>query len=298
MANPSRKAWWDGFQSSRQSVYIFPNFFGILFLLGVTLTFSLGLYHGRPLLQFLAFLMALFFLVGMIQSNQNLTFISFESLRVKPTETKTQAHFFLRVQNESEEARLSIKTKLIDFKTKSNELLTLSPFASKDFTFTFQAPERGIYPYPKVQLSSSFPIGFFFVWRKKEWEGDWIVYPKSEGISLFASEIDLGGSDFKEHRKHRPGESERKIDWKAHARGAKRLVKEFEEQGFEEEHFSWTDLSFADPEKKLSQLTLWVLEAWENKIPFSLALPNHALALGTGEKHFHQALKMLAGHPK
>jgi uncharacterized protein (DUF58 family) len=297
MAYPSRKRWWDAFQSSDERVYIVPSIIGILVGLSLVLVFSIGVYHVRPLIQLLAFLMGLFFLVGMIQSNQNLSGISMGIFRVRPTETREIGHFFLRILNQSEEPKFALQGKLMDLNTPSQELPVLPKNSDTEISFQVQAPARGVYPYPTIQVYSVFPIGFFRAWRQKKFEGEWLVYPKPSGNALLPSQMNLGGNDFKGHRKHVSGESEKKIDWKAHARGAKRLVKEFEEEDLGEEHFYWDQLEGLDLESRLSQLALWVLKANEVGKPFSMTLPETFLSLGSGEKHAHQALKLLAVYP-
>ena len=47
------------------------------------------------------------------------------------------------------------------------------------------------------------------------------------------------------------------------------------------------ELRFADVEEKLSQLTLWVIEAERARQPYGLRLPGVKISPALGQMHFH-----------
>jgi uncharacterized protein (DUF58 family) len=53
-------------------------------------------------------------------------------------------------------------------------------------------------------------------------------------------------------------------------------------------------LRFADVEEKLSQLTLWVIEAERARRPYGLRLPGVEISPALGQMHFHRCLRALS----
>ena len=54
------------------------------------------------------------------------------------------------------------------------------------------------------------------------------------------------------------------------------------------------ELRFADVEEKLSQLTLWVIEAERARQPYGLRLPGVEISPAVGQMHFHYCLRALS----
>jgi len=290
--------WWNEFQYSDR-IYIVPTVFGGLFVCGLIMGFSYGIYLNRPLLQLLCFLLSIFFMVSMLQSNQNLADIVWTRIKTQATEAGQKTFTEVSVQNESTEAKFSLagKIRVPGRRAVTAPLPLLESKREGKLLFEIQAPSRGIYPLPGVSLNSKFPVGLFSVSRQKKFDGEWVVYPEAKGDLRLPSERFDDGDDFKGHRKHIPGESQKKIDWKAHARGSHGLVKEFESPSLTQEEFSFKQIDSQDTEVIVSQITLWVLKANEQGKSFSIDLPKRTLELGSGDAHFKRALALLAGYP-
>ena len=56
----------------------------------------------------------------------------------------------------------------------------------------------------------------------------------------------------------------------------------------------FSELHFADIEEKLSQLTLWVIEAERARQPYGLRLPGVEISPAVGQMHFHSCLRALS----
>jgi uncharacterized protein (DUF58 family) len=54
------------------------------------------------------------------------------------------------------------------------------------------------------------------------------------------------------------------------------------------------ELRSAHVEEKLSQLTLWVIEAERARQPYGLRLPNVEISPALGQMHFHSCLRALS----
>jgi uncharacterized protein (DUF58 family) len=54
------------------------------------------------------------------------------------------------------------------------------------------------------------------------------------------------------------------------------------------------ELRLVNVEEKLSQLTLWVIEAERARQPYSLRLPGVEISPAVGQMHFHRCLRALS----
>jgi len=102
------------------------------------------------------------------------------------------------------------------------------------------------------------------------------------------------GDDFAGVRAYVPGESQRHIDWKAVARGQPLMTKQFAAETRGAVYLDFFELHFDDVEEKLSQLTLWVIEAERARQPYGLRLPGIAISAALGQMHFHSCLRALS----
>jgi uncharacterized protein (DUF58 family) len=102
------------------------------------------------------------------------------------------------------------------------------------------------------------------------------------------------GDDFSGMRPYIHGESQRHIDWRAVARGQPLITKQFttEEEGVV--HLDFSVLRLTDVEERLSQLTLWVIEAERARRPYGLRLPGAEIPPAIGQAHFHQCMRALS----
>jgi uncharacterized protein (DUF58 family) len=102
------------------------------------------------------------------------------------------------------------------------------------------------------------------------------------------------GDDFAGVRAYVPGESQRHIDWKAVARGQSLMTKQFAAETRGAVCLDFFELRFGDVEEKLSQLTLWVIEAERARQPYGLRLPGTEISAAVGQMHFHSCLRALS----
>lgn len=166
---------------------------------------------------------------------------------------------------------------------------------------------RGKYEELRLELSSTYPLGFFTARALLVLQhGHW-VYPYPEGAPLppvdrgdFASASPtetVEGDDFAGVRGYQPGESMRHIDWKAAARGQPLLIKQWARPAGDRHRFRWADLPDLPAETRLSQLAWWIILAQREGRGWELELPGTPIMEGQGDAHFHRALRALAEWP-
>ncbi len=83
-------------------------------------------------------------------------------------------------------------------------------------------------------------------------------------------------------RPFRDGDSPRQVAWKAYARGAPLLVKEYTASGSIERLFDFATLTGLDTEQRLSQLARWIVNCAADGERFGLRLPQQLIELDQG----------------
>src|SRR5205085_2422622 len=188
--------------------------------------------------------------------------------------------------NSSRATRYGIELVLPD-SYKTRERLDCIPRESAArLTFRFSAHRRGEHKIGTLDLTSCYPLGFVRASKRFVSNQSYVVYPRPAGNpqlptnrSRFADNwVQQGigpGDDFAGVRAYVPGESQRNIDWKAVARGQPLMTKQF--SGETESGPLYLDYASAGSgqlEDRLSQLTLWIIEAERLRLPYGLRLPN------------------------
>ena len=104
----------------------------------------------------------------------------------------------------------------------------------------------------------------------------------------------LGSEDYAGFRLYAPGDSPRRIAWKAATRGGPLLVKQFTDQARPELWLDWRLLGIDSVEPRLAQLCQWVLKAESEGRRYGLLLPGAQIPPAQGDAHRRRCLEALA----
>jgi uncharacterized protein (DUF58 family) len=253
----------------------------------------------------LLFLLASVFLVSIPHTLINLAGVSLRVESAKPTFAGDEVCLPVEIMNNSLATRYGIEVVLPDA-DKTRERLDYIPRESAArLTLRFSAPHRGEHEIKALNLTSCYPLGFMRASRRFASNQTYLVYPKPAGNfrlptnrSRFADNwVQQGighGDDFAGVRAYVRGESQRHIDWKAVARGQPLITKQFAAETRGAVCLDFFDLLLGDVEEKLSQLTLWVIEAERARQPYGLRLPGIEISPALGQMHFHYCLRALS----
>jgi uncharacterized protein (DUF58 family) len=156
----------------------------------------------------------------------------------------------------------------------------------------------------RLRLSTRYPLGLFTAWSWLAPDCRCLVYPApeddapplpmGEGDETGGRTPAEGQEDFQGLRPWRPGDSPRRIAWKAWARGQENLSKVFSDARSSAIHLDWNRTGTAGPESRLSRLTRWVLDAEAAGLAYGLSLPGTEIQPGLGESHREACLRALA----
>jgi uncharacterized protein (DUF58 family) len=253
----------------------------------------------------LLFLLASVFLVSIPHTLINLAGITLRIESPKPTFAGDDVCLPIEITNNSPAIRYGIEVVLrAEDKTRKRVDCILRESAAR-LTLRFAARHRGEHKIETLNLTSCYPLGFVRASRRFLSNQTFLVYPKPAGNpklptnrSRFAdSWVQQGighGDDFAGVRAYVRGESQRHIDWKAVAREQPLMTKQFTAETNGAVYLDFFALHFADVEERLSQLTLWVIEAERARQPYGLRLPGTEISPALGQSHFHYCLRALS----
>jgi uncharacterized protein (DUF58 family) len=253
----------------------------------------------------LLFLLASVLLVSIPHTLINLAGVTLKVQSPKPTFAGDDVCLPVEITNSARATRYGIEVVLANVGKTRERADCIPRESAARLTLRFSAHHRGEHKVEKLGLTSCYPLGFVRASRRIVSNQTYFVYPRPAGNpqlptnrSRFSdSWVQQGighGDDFAGVRAYMRGESQRHIDWKAVARGQPLMTKQFAAETKGAVHLDFFELRFADLEEKLSQLTLWVIEAERARQPYGLRLPGIEISPAFGQIQFHHCLRALS----
>jgi uncharacterized protein (DUF58 family) len=285
----------------RRRLYILPTRGGLAFTALLFLMLLAGLNYANSLALFLTFLLTGFALVVMQQCHRNLLGTEAVAAIAPAVFARSTGALQLTLANRGAMPRMRLEAAL----AKGTLLgADLPPHFEQRLELPVPAPARGVVRIRRVRLSTAHPFGLFRAWTWVHTEVAMLVYPHPHGrlpmpadsarTAGARSHSGAGADEWFGLRPFRDGDSPRQVDWKAYAREAPLLVKEYVQGASELRMFDFAQLAHLDEEARLSQLARWVVDAEAHGERYGLALPGVQLAPDRGPEHRHRCLAALA----
>jgi uncharacterized protein (DUF58 family) len=287
----------------RRRLYILPTRAGLGF--GVLLLFMLvaGLNYANSLALFLTFLLSGFALVTMHLCHRNLHGTRLYSAQAAPTFALRPGNLRLTLENDAVLPRYRIESGVSDEATSAADVPAQG---RQQVDLAVAALARGIVVVDRLRLTTTHPFGLFRSWTWVHAPIEMWVYPRPVGSlpmptlagrkSGHRSQGQSGADEWQGLRPFRDGDSPRQVDWKAYAREAPLLVKEYNAMGSELRIFDFQQLTHLGTEARLEQLARWIVDAEESGDRYGLELPDVHIAADRGTDHRHKCLAALALH--
>lgn len=284
-------------------LFILPTRLGLGFALLLGAMLFTAMNYQNNLAYGIVFLAASAVLASALHTYANLAGITLSAGKPHPVFAGQQARFPVRLDESRGMDRVGIEVRPLQGEP---HLLDLEPFGEAVAEPGLTASRRGLLPAPELVVRTTFPLGLFRVWSRCRFDRDCLVYPAPAGESLRTSLIrgEAAGSgqqqgvsgeeELDSLRQHLQGESYKRIDWKAYARGRGLVSKHF--TGSEQASFllDFNAIHEPDTEARLSLLARMVLELSESGAWYGLKLPNTSITPGSGPDHMHACLAALA----
>lgn len=286
---------------TRRRLYILPTRGGVAFAALVFVMLLAGLNYANSLALLLTFVLAAFALVAMQQCHRNLLGLTVVALRAPPVFAQRPALLEITLGQDSTAPRLRLEAGVDDCPSTCADLTGTAPLQA---ALALGVRSRGLVHIPRVRIATAHPFGLFRAWTWVHAVTELTVYPAPVGplplprhSAQRPGERARGGAGTDEWlglRPFRDGDSPRRVDWKAYAREAPLLVKEYEHAAAELCLFEFALVPLSGTEAKLSQLARWIVDAEARAERYGLILGSERVAPDTGPEHRHRCLRLLA----
>jgi uncharacterized protein (DUF58 family) len=242
-----------------------------------------------------------FVLVTMNLCHRNLLGTSLYAAVAPPTFASRPGKLQLTLENQASLPRYRIESGIAEEATRAADV---APQSRQRLELPVSASRRGMVMIDRLRLTTTHPFGLFRTWTWVHAPITMLVYPRPSGSLPMPSEsgrksgtrslASAGADEWHGLRPFRDGDSPRQVAWKAYAREAPLLVKEYSAAGSELRVFRFGELTSLGTEARLEQLARWVVDAEERGDRYGLELPGVQLAPERGPDHRHRCLAALA----
>jgi len=286
-------------------VYILPTRLGLMFTGMLALMFLGAMNYANNLALGLTFLLGSIALVAMHHCQRNLAGVQLATAANEPVFAGQLARLRLALDNLAPVIRYELSAHS-NYDIGRNEASPVAVAPDERVIVEVAVPTslRGRLTVNHVIVSSQYPLGLFRSWTHVYLPLSCIVYPKpsEHGEPPTSISTDTGGAqdsrqgddDFAGLRNFHPGDSPRRIAWKAFARGQELQVKQYSGTAVTSHIFDFDSLEGLDTEARLSMLARWIEDAHGAQRAFGLRLPTVEIEANVGTAHRQRCLTALA----
>jgi uncharacterized protein (DUF58 family) len=280
---------------------------GFQFMLVILAMLIAGINYSNTMAYLLAFLCLSLMVVSMPVARYSASGLVFKSIQPQPAFAGGQMRIAVEVENNAKQKCRAYFINIPDQNgiRRSSGPYSIDPGSVAAIDIFVPVPRRGLHTLDGMVFETFFPLGLLR-FRKPAVPGEnYLVFPMPAGHKPWPAPRTVwfeniegfhfsGGDDFTGLRPYRAGEPQHHIDWKAYARGRPLSIKEFSSGGSLQVWFEWSALPGLGVEERLSQLTRWILEAYQQGMEFGLRLPDHSFEPDFSSLHTQKCLRALA----
>lgn len=289
-------------QLNQRRIFIMPDRVGAAFTLLLVLMLLAGINYENSLAYGLTFLLAAIFVIAILHTYRNFSGLVLKAGASGAVFAGEQARFRVRLES-VEHAHQAIA---LGWPGQPLQTLDIAPGGECECLLGLPTQRRGWLRAECMRVESRFPLGILVAWSWVDLDQSVLVYPHpQEGDLPLAAGAgsdeeeegrrasSQGADDYQGLRSYQPGDSRRRLHWKAFSRGQGLLVKDFAALSGRD---LWLDFQAlgGDVEARLSLLCHWVLQLDARQQPYGLRLPGCELAPDYGEAHRDSCLRALA----
>ena len=289
-------------QLDHRRIFILPTRIGgthaivLILLLLVSINYQNSLSYG------LTFLMVSMGVLAILHTYRNISGLILSASHTRSVFVGEPVQLRLRLES----AAGGHQAIAVGWSREHLEQADVEPERLVEVALTLPADKRGWLRAPRLRVESVFPLGILRAWSWLDLEQTVLIYPRplpgsmpllkggqphteDEGQATQGEGVD----DYRGLRLWQPGDSPRRLHWKAWSRGQGLMIKEFSDLSGHDLCLDFMALG-GDIEERLSRLCYWVLELSERQRPFALRLPGFLSAVDSGEGHREACLRQLA----
>ncbi|MDH4584320.1 DUF58 domain-containing protein [Pseudomonas sp. BN415] len=286
----------------QRRIFILPTRAGAAFGLALVPMLLVAINYQNSLAYALTFLLLSVFLVAILHTFRNLSGLNLKAAGGAPVFLGEQAHFHITLESGGREHQAIA----LGWPPLPLQVQDVVADGACGVELHLPTDRRGWLRPRRLRVESRYPLGLLVAWSWVDLDQALLVYPRPlEGdLPLIPGHGDedgddgqhvlgAGADDYQGLRAYQPGDSRRRLHWKAYSRGQGLFVKDFAALAGRD---LWLDLEPLDGglEQRLSLLCHWVLQFSARGQPFGLRLGGQELAPDTGEAHREACLRALA----
>lgn len=296
-------------QLGLSSIFIFPSRFGWLFLVLCLALFLLGTNYQNNLMLILCYLMVSLFLLNLHAAYWNFARLCLRVNAIPNGYAGDRSSFHLSTANPNEARRCKGSIHVSEYGHSFSHVLDCD--SAQQFDLPIENPKRGIHRFPRLTISSYYPLGLYRCWTHLDFKRQLIVYPKPLPARLNIQwqedaqhgeqglKSRSGHDDFAGLKPYQPGDSLQRVAWKHVAKHQAWQSKAFDSDVAAS---GWLSLPSAvnanEIEQTLSQLADQINQCSRNDVKFGLELGTVRIEPASGESHRVECLTALAAYPK
>ncbi len=285
----------------RKRVFILPTYFGSIYALTVIIMLIGALnYNNNPAFM-LAFMLFSIGLITTFHTYRNLSLLSFRPIKSIPSFAGHPVQYWVLIDNHGGNQRFAIE---LYAGSEPPTVVNVPHNGTKTVRLNQPTHKRGLIPFCVITVETRFPFGIYRAWSYVKLDASCLVYPKpcshrsipppSPNVHGDNDSTKIGTDDYLGLKDYQPGDSTRHIHWKAFARNHALVTKQFSLPESDEIWFDWDALEGLDTEKKLSQITRWIIDAEDDNTSYGLTIPGVHIEPSIGDKHKNICLQALA----
>ena len=285
---------------NHRRIFIMPTRAGMGLLLLLVIMLIGAINYQNSLVYALVFLLGSLFWIGLHHTYRNLAGLELQangSLPVFAGEEAPLTVTLLATRREYQAIALFWPSSL-------PRQVDVQPDMGATLPLYHPTSTRGWLKPGRLRVETRYPLGWFVAWSLVDLDWHVLVYPQplsvplpgmragneGEGDQLLVEGVD----DFQGLRAYQPGDSKKRLDWRAWSRGHGLHSKVFAEP---QQDSLWLTLAQAPGqslEQQLGCLTGWVLRLETLRRPYGLELAGNRLGPALGEAHRDACLRALA----
>lgn len=287
---------------TRRRLYILPTRYGYAFAALLFLLFLWAVNYSNSMGFAFTFLLAAVALNSMWRAHDNLLGLVIHPGVAEPVFAGQAARFSYRLEQPGLDPRYGVA---LQWRDGLPQYVDVPAQGSATVMLTIPAERRGWLQPGPIRVLTRFPLGLLQAWSWVTFERSGLAYPRPRGRRPLPASLPggggsgigeqgLGSEDYAGFRSYAPGDSPRRIAWKAVTRGGPLLVKRFTDQARPELWLDWRLLGIDNVEPRLEQLCQWVLQADGAGLQYGLWLPGRQIPPASGAAHRRRCLEALA----
>ena len=287
----------------QRRIFIMPTAVGLAFFVALLLMLLTAINYQNSLAYGLTFLLGSVYLVTILHTWRNLAGLVLQAGGTSAAFVGEQARLRVRLESRGR----AYQAVALGWPVSGLRLLDVPAGGTVEVELSLPTQRRGWLRPGRVRVESRFPLGLLVAWSWVDLELATLVYPRplagerlpqggvpdseEEGLQARAGGVD----DYQGLKPWQPGDSRRRLHWKAYSRGQGLLVKDFASLLGSDPLLDFDALP-GDTEQRLSLLCHWVVQLSERQQPFALRLPAGTIGPDSGQAHLDACLRALALH--